>query len=60
MNKAPTNLPASVPQRLLNLAGQSKRDLGLLLSKYALERLLYRLSVSKHREEHSLSRYSFA
>lgn len=48
MNKAPTNLPASVRQRLLNLAGQSKQDFGLLLTRYALERLLYRLSVSKH------------
>jgi hypothetical protein len=34
----------------LNLAGQSKQDFGLLLTKYALERLLYRLSVSKHRD----------
>ena len=50
MNKAPTNLPASVRQRLLNLAGQSKQDFGLLLTKYALERLRYRLSVSRHRD----------
>ena len=50
MNKAPTNLPASVRQRLLNLAGQSKQDFGILLTKCALERLLYRLSVSKHRD----------
>jgi predicted nucleotidyltransferase component of viral defense system len=50
VNKAPTNLPASVRQRLLNLAGQTKQDFGLLLTKYALERLLYRLSVSKHRD----------
>jgi Nucleotidyl transferase AbiEii toxin, Type IV TA system len=50
VNKAPTNLPASVRQRLLNLAGQSKQDFGILLTKYALERLLYRLSVSKHRD----------
>jgi predicted nucleotidyltransferase component of viral defense system len=49
VNKAPTNLPASVRQRLLNLAGQSKQDFGILLTKYALERLLYRLSLSKHR-----------
>lgn len=48
LNKAPTNLPTSVRQRLLNLAGQSKQDFGLLLNKYALERLLYRLSVSKY------------
>jgi hypothetical protein len=50
VNKAPTNLPASVRQRLLNLAGESKQDFGLLMTTYALERLLYRLSVSKHRD----------
>jgi Nucleotidyl transferase AbiEii toxin, Type IV TA system len=33
----------------LNLANLSKQDFGLLLTKYALEHLLYRLSVSKHR-----------
>jgi hypothetical protein len=36
-------LPASVRQRLLNLANLSKQDFGLLLTKYALEHLLYRL-----------------
>ena len=50
MKKPPLNLPASVRQRLLNLSHQSKQDFGLLLTKYALERLLYRLSVSKHRD----------
>jgi Nucleotidyl transferase AbiEii toxin, Type IV TA system len=50
VNKAPTNLPASVRQRLLNLASRSKQDFGILLTKHALERLLYRLSVSKHRD----------
>ncbi len=43
-------MPASVRQRLLNLANLSKQDFGLLLTKYALEHLLYRLSVSKHRD----------
>jgi hypothetical protein len=46
----PVNVPASVRQRLLNLAHQTKQDFGLLLMKYALERLLYRLSVSPHRD----------
>ena len=50
MKKATTNLPASVRQRLLNLATESKRDFGLVLTQYALERLLYRLSISPHRE----------
>ena len=46
----PSNIPASVRQRLLNLAHQTNRDFGLLLTKYSLERLLYRLSVSPHRD----------
>ena len=49
MTKAPTNLPASVRQRLLNLATEKQRDFGLVLTQYGLERLLYRLSVSRHR-----------
>ena len=44
------NIPASVRQRLLNLAQQTNQDFGFLLTKYALERLLYRLSVSPHRD----------
>ncbi|MGA8309873.1 MAG: hypothetical protein WB755_07575 [Terriglobales bacterium] len=43
MTKAPIDLPAFVRQRLLNLANLSKQDFGLLLTKYALEHLLYRL-----------------
>ena len=46
----PANIPASVRQRLLNLAQQTNQDFGLLLTKYSLERLLYRLSVSPHRD----------
>ena len=46
----PSNVPASVRQRLLNLAQQTNQDFGLLLTKYSLERLLYRLSVSPHRD----------
>jgi predicted nucleotidyltransferase component of viral defense system len=46
----PVNLPASVRQRLLNVARQTKQGFGLLLTKYALERLLYRLSVSLYRD----------
>jgi predicted nucleotidyltransferase component of viral defense system len=45
----PTNVAASVRQRLLNIAHKTKQDFGLLITKYALERLLYRLSVSAHR-----------
>jgi predicted nucleotidyltransferase component of viral defense system len=44
------NVAASVRARLLNLAQQSGRDFQLLLTNYALERLLYRLSVSPYRD----------
>jgi hypothetical protein len=47
----PRNLAASVHQRLLNHATASKVDPNLVLIWYALERLLYRLSVSKHRDQ---------
>jgi Nucleotidyl transferase AbiEii toxin, Type IV TA system len=44
------NMAASVRQRLLNLARERKEDFGLLLTKYGLERVLYRIAQSKHRE----------
>ena len=50
MKKAVVNLPASVLQRLLNLATERKEDFGLVLGRYGLERFLYRLSVSPHRD----------
>jgi predicted nucleotidyltransferase component of viral defense system len=50
MKKAVVNLPASVRQRLLNLATERKEDFGLVLSRYGLERFLYRLSTSPHRD----------
>lgn len=46
----PTNLPASVKQRLLNLSQQSSVEFNVILTKYALERLLYRISVSRLRD----------
>lgn len=48
MKKEVTNLGASVRQRLLNLAKERGEDFDLLLTRFALERLLYRLSVSPH------------
>jgi len=45
------NLPASVKQRLLNLAVASNEDFNLLQIRYATERLLYRLSISKHADD---------
>jgi hypothetical protein len=41
---APQNLAASVRQRLQNLARQHQEDFQLVLGRFALERLLYRIS----------------
>jgi hypothetical protein len=49
LTKNVTNLAASVRQRLATLARQRKEDFGLLLTKYALERLLFRISQSEYR-----------
>jgi predicted nucleotidyltransferase component of viral defense system len=46
----PRNLAASVRQRLMNLARSQRADFQLVLTRYALERLLYRLSQSEHRD----------
>lgn len=47
---APKNVPASVRQKLLDLARKRDADFGLLLVKYGLERILYRLSRSAYRD----------
>jgi predicted nucleotidyltransferase component of viral defense system len=47
----PTNLPASVRQRLANLAREQNEDFQLVLTRYVLERLLYRLSRSHYCEQ---------
>jgi predicted nucleotidyltransferase component of viral defense system len=46
-----TNIGASVRQRLLNLARQQNEDFGLVLTRFAIERLLYRLSRSPHADD---------
>ena len=48
--KAKKNLAASVRQRLLNLARERNEDFGLVLTKYGLERILFRLSHSRPRD----------
>jgi hypothetical protein len=48
--KPKKNVAASIRQRLLNLARQRKEDFGQILTKYGLERILFRLSQSKHRD----------
>jgi predicted nucleotidyltransferase component of viral defense system len=50
MPDKPRNVGASVRQRLLNLARARGQPLELLLTRYALERLLHRLSLSPHRD----------
>jgi len=47
MTKA-RNVDASVRQKLLNLSKARSEDFQLLLTRYAIERLLYRLSTSLH------------
>src|ERR1035438_7437902 len=50
LTKNVTNIAASVRQRLANRARERKEDFGLLLTKYALERLLFRIGQSEHRK----------
>jgi predicted nucleotidyltransferase component of viral defense system len=50
MPDRPRNIGASVRQRLLNLAQARGQPMELLLTRYALERLLHRLCLSPHRE----------
>jgi hypothetical protein len=47
----PTNNAASVKQRLLNRAKAQKEDFNLLLTKYALERVLYRIGQSSFKDD---------
>lgn len=51
MAKSPRDIGASVRARLLNLARERGQAFDLLLTRYALERLLYRLSISGHRSQ---------
>lgn len=51
MSKRPmNNVAASVRQKLMNQARERKEDFNLVLTRYGLERLLYRLSRSPHNE----------
>src|ERR1700687_5465450 len=50
MAREPRNIGASVRARLLDRARAERSDFQVLLTRYALERLLYRLSVSPHRD----------
>jgi hypothetical protein len=50
MRDKPVNLQASVAARLRNIARDRKADFELVLRRYAIERLLYRLTLSPHRD----------
>jgi len=45
----PTNLPASVKQRLLNISREKSIEFNVLITRYALERFLYRISISTYK-----------
>jgi hypothetical protein len=45
------NIPASVAERLKNVAKQSGKAFDLILLLYFQERLLYRLSISEYRDK---------
>ncbi|HEY9422197.1 MAG TPA: nucleotidyl transferase AbiEii/AbiGii toxin family protein [Thermoanaerobaculia bacterium] len=49
--RPPQNIPASVRQRLLNLAREQGKELQFVLIRFASERLLYRLSLSAYSDE---------
>ena len=51
MKREPKNLPASVRQRLLTLSQQRKEPFDLMLVRFGIERLLYRLSRSRHADK---------
>src|SRR5882757_4547898 len=50
MPKSARDIGASVRARLLNIAKARRQPFDLVLTRYALERLLYRLSTTKHRD----------
>lgn len=49
--KIPTDIAASVRQKLLNYSRGRKEDFNLVLTRYAQERLLYRLSKSEYADD---------
>jgi len=50
-NRSVRDLAASVRQRLLNLAHEQEEDFQVVLTTYAVERFLYRLSRSAYRDQ---------
>ena len=52
--KSPQNVSASVRQRLLNRSKADNRSFNEILQNYAMERFLYRLSLSDHVQHYIL------
>jgi hypothetical protein len=50
-SRQPRNIAASVRQRLMNLSRERGEEFQLVLTRYGLERLLYRLAQSPHAEQ---------
>jgi len=50
----PKYLSASVKQRLINYAEKSRTDFQVVLAQYGFERLLYRLSQSRHAKQFTI------
>ena len=50
MTKTPVNLAASARARLTQRARERRENAQLVMTRYAIERLLYRLSLSPFRE----------
>lgn len=50
-HRAIKNVPASVRQRLYNRAKERGDDFNLIIPRYAVERLLYRLNKSQYANE---------
>jgi hypothetical protein len=46
-----TNLAASIRQRLLNRARQEQETFDAVLNRFGRERLLYRIGISKYRDQ---------
>ncbi|NLN75174.1 MAG: nucleotidyl transferase AbiEii/AbiGii toxin family protein, partial [Armatimonadetes bacterium] len=51
MNRQSGDISASVRQKLLNISRAKHQEHQLTLTQYAIERLLFRLSVSQHKEQ---------
>jgi hypothetical protein len=51
MKRQITNIPASIRQRLQDLAKERKEEFNFILTRFVAERLLYRLSTSTHSKD---------